>query len=118
MDVCALVSIANTQCAAPPLSTIFHTPDATTYCGILLEPNATTIIANDQVHLTTNDTAPNKCLRSFSVAMDVGQRFLSNAKERPLHLEWQLIQLRTHAHVYLNVCPIIKPSYVLVQARH
>ena len=70
MDLCATGSAANAQCAAPPVSTIFHAAYASAHRG-MLEANTSTIVANDQVNPIGNDTALDDSLGSVSVAMDV-----------------------------------------------
>ena len=71
VDLCAPGPAANAQCAAPPVSTIFHAAYASAHRGILLEANTSTIVANDQVNPIGNDTALDDSLGSVSVAMDV-----------------------------------------------
>jgi hypothetical protein len=71
VDIRALRSTPNPQCAAPSMSTILHAANAPAHRGILLELKTATIVANDQVYSIGNESAVDKSLGSFSVAMNV-----------------------------------------------
>ena len=61
---------------------------------LTLRSDAVTIVADHQVQLTGDAPQFDADMRCKSVTMDVGQRFLNNAKKRSLHFQRQLVELR------------------------
>ena len=52
------------------------------------------IVANKQVHPTRNTSRVESDARRGGVALNIGQRFLSDAQKGALQLIWQIVNLR------------------------
>jgi hypothetical protein len=79
--------------------------------------NAAAIVGNYQVQPTGEASQVHGDVRGRCVTMDVGQRFLNDAKERSLQAEWQPIDLRARPELDGEPRAIGIPVDVLADGR-